>query len=214
MVRARRKWRFWIGTGLIALAALGIGFVVFANAVLSEAPVSQPHKADGIVALTGTQQRISVAAELLARGLAKRLLVTGVNRQATGEEIRRLTQLDQRLFDCCVDLGYEAQNTIGNAEETRAWVQQHGFTSLIVVTSSYHMPRTLVELGRVMPDVELIPYPVAFGQARDGAWWTNPALVRLLVAEYLKFLPSAARYALARLVNSQGIAAAKIPDRS
>lgn len=214
MVRARRKWRFWIGTGLIALAALGIGFVVFANAVLSEAPASQPHKADGIVALTGTQQRISVAAELLARGLAKRLLVTGVNRQATGEEIRRLTQLDQRLFDCCVDLGYEAQNTIGNAEETRAWVQQHGFTSLIVVTSSYHMPRTLVELGRVMPDVELIPYPVAFGQARDGAWWTNPALVRLLVAEYLKFLPSAARYALARLVNSQGIAAAKMPDRS
>jgi len=214
MVRARRKWRFWIGTGLIALAALGIGFVVFANAVLSEAPASQPHKADGIVALTGTQQRISVAAELLARGLAKRLLVTGVNRQATGEEIRRLTQLDQRLFDCCVDLGYEAQNTIGNAEETRAWVQQHGFTSLIVVTSSYHMPRSLVELGRVMPDVELIPYPVAFGQARDGAWWTNPALVRLLVAEYLKFLPSAARYALARLVNSQGIAAAKIPDRS
>lgn len=214
MVRARRKWRFWIGTGLIALAALGIGFVVFANAVLSEAPASQPHKADGIVALTGTQQRISVAAELLARGLAKRLLVTGVNRQATGEEIRRLTQLDQRLFDCCVDLGYEAQNTIGNAEETRAWVQQHGFTSLIVVTSSYHMPRSLVELGRVMPDVELIPYPVAFGQARDGAWWTNPALVRLLVAEYLKFLPSAARYALARLVNSQGIAAAKMPDRS
>jgi uncharacterized SAM-binding protein YcdF (DUF218 family) len=214
MVRARRKWRFWIGTGLIALAALGIGFVVFANAVLSEAPVSPPHKADGIVALTGTQQRISVAADLLARGLAKRLLVTGVNRQATGEEIRRLTQLDQRLFDCCVDLGYEAQNTIGNAEETRAWVQQHGFTSLIVVTSSYHMPRSLVELGRVMPDVELIPYPVAFGQARDGAWWTNPALVRLLVAEYLKFLPSAARYALARLVNSQGIAAAKIPDRS
>jgi len=214
MVRARRKWRFWIGTGLIALAALGIGFVVFANAVLSEAPASQPHKADGIVALTGTQQRISVAADLLARGLAKRLLVTGVNRQATGEEIRRLTQLDQRLFDCCVDLGYEAQNTIGNAEETRAWVQQHGFTSLIVVTSSYHMPRTLVELGRVMPDVELIPYPVAFGQARDGAWWTNPALVRLLVAEYLKFLPSAARYALARLVNSQGIAAAKMPDRS
>jgi len=214
MVRARRKWRFWIGTGLIALAALGIGFVVFANAVLSEAPASQPHKADGIVALTGTQQRISVAAELLARGLAKRLLVTGVNRKATGEEIRRLTQLDQRLFDCCVDLGYEAQNTIGNAEETRAWVQQHGFTSLIVVTSSYHMPRSLVELGRVMPDVELIPYPVAFGQARDGAWWTNPALVRLLVAEYLKFLPSAARYALARLVNSQGIAAAKIPDRS
>lgn len=217
MVRARKKLRVWIGTGLIVLAALGAGFVVFASTVLSETPPPLQQKADGIVALTGTQQRISAAADLLARGLAKRLLVTGVNRQATSEEIRRLTQLEERLFDCCVDLGYEAQNTIGNAEETRAWVEQHGFTSLIVVTSSYHMPRSLVELGRVMPDVALIPYPVAFGQPRDGAWWTNPALVRLLVAEYLKFLPSAARYAIARLVNSldtQGVATAKTSSRS
>jgi len=200
----------------MAVVLLGAGFVVFANAVVSET-VPSPKKADGIVALTGTQQRISAAADLLARGLAKRLLVTGVNRQATSEEVRRLTKLEQRQFDCCVDLGYEAQNTIGNAEETLAWVREHGFSSLIVVTSSYHMPRSLVELGRVMPGVELIPYPVASGHFRDGLWWTKPVVLRLLVAEYLKFLPSAARYAVVRLVDSldtRAVATAGSPSRS
>lgn len=215
MARTRRTWRLWIGSGLTAIALLGAGFLVFADAA-TRPPAELPLRADGIVALTGTQQRISVAAQLLARERARRLLVTGINRQATSGEIRRLTGLGQRLFDCCVDLGYEAQNTIGNAEETRAWAREHGFTTLIVVTSSYHMPRSLVELGRVMPEVELIPHPVVSGPLRRGDWWTSPGLVRLLASEYVKFLPSAARFALARLVYTlepSAVATAQPPGR-
>lgn len=216
MARTRRRWRLWVGSGLVAIALLGAGFLVFANAA-TRPPAELPPKADGIVALTGTQERISVAAQLLAREHARRLLVTGINRQATSAEIRRLTGLDPSLFDCCVDLGYEAQNTIGNAEETRAWAEQHEFSRLIVVTSSYHMPRSLVELGRVMPGVELIPYPVVSGPLRRGEWWTRPALIRLLASEYVKFLPSAARFALARLVHTlepNAVATAQSPARS
>lgn len=189
--------------------------MIFASAA-TRPPALPMQKADGIVALTGTQQRISAAAELLARGQAERLLVTGVNRMATSGEIRRLTRLGRAKFECCVDLGYEAQDTIGNAEETLAWAKKHGFSTLIVVTSSYHMPRSLVELGRVMPGVKLIPYPVVSGQLRRG-WWTSPGVVRLLAAEYLKFLPSAARFALARLVHTlepSAIATAKAPRSS
>lgn len=216
MTRTRRTWRLWIGAGLAAVVLLGAGFLVFADAA-TRAPAEPPHKADGIVALTGTQQRISAAAQLLAKEHARRLLVTGINRQATSGEIRRLTGLGERLFECCVDLGYEAQDTIGNAEETRAWAEEHGFSKLIVVTSSYHMPRSLVELGRVMPEVELIPYPVVSGPLRRGDWWTSPGLVRLLAAEYVKFLPSAARFALARLVHTlepSAVATAQPPGRS
>ena len=216
MARTRRRWRLWVGSGLVAIALLGADFLVFANAA-TRPPAELPPKADGIVALTGTQERISVAAQLLARERARRLLVTGINRQATSAEIRRLTGLDASLFDCCVDLGYEAQNTIGNAEETRAWAEQHEFSRLIVVTSSYHMPRSLVELGRVMPGVELIPYPVVSGPLRRGEWWTRPALIRLLASEYVKFLPSAARFALARLVHTlepNAVATAQSPARS
>ena len=201
MSRKQRAWRLGIGAGLIAGLLVVVGFVLFADAATRGA-VSPAEKTDGIVALTGTQQRISAAAKLLADGPAKRLLVTGVNRQTTGDEIRRLTGLGKRLFDCCVDLGYEAQDTVGNAEEARSWAETHGFSSLIVVTSGYHMPRSLVELGRFMPGVRLIPYPVVAGELSRGTWWTSPGVVRLLAAEYLKFLPSAARYALARLANT------------
>ncbi len=199
MAMMRRAWRLGFGLSVPVAALLG-GFVLFAQSATQPAALPS-QKADGVVALTGTQRRISVAGQLLAKGLGKRLLVTGVNRQTTSEEIRQLTGLGERIFDCCVDLGYEAQDTIGNAEETQAWARKHGFSTLIVVTSSYHMPRSLVELGRVMPDIKLIPYPVVGGPFRNGNWWKSPGLIRLLVAEYLKFLPSAARYGVVRLVD-------------
>jgi len=202
MAKTQRAWRLGIGLGLTAVLLLVLGFLMFAAAATREPPPLPLPQADGIVALTGTQQRISVAARLLADGHAGRLLVTGVNRQATSGEVRRLTGLGKSLFNCCVDLGYEAQDTVGNAEEARAWASAKNFSSLIVVTSSYHMPRSLTELGRVMPDVRLIPYPVLSPHLSQESLWSSPDLIRLLVAEYLKFLPSAARFALARVVRT------------
>ena len=75
-----------------------------------------------------------------------------------------------------------------------------GLRTLIVVTSGYHMPRSLAELAIAMPDVELIAHPVVAKAARQRAWWLQPGLVRLLATEYAKFLPVAARYAVARHV--------------
>ncbi len=179
----------------------GVGFLLFVDAVKRDTDTSHL-KADAIVALTGTQQRIREAAKLLADGSGRRLLVSGVNPQATGEELRRLTLLDQRLFDCCVDLGYEARDTIGNAEEARAWVDAHRFTSIIIVTSDYHVPRSLAEFGRLMPDVRIIPFAVPSGPRPGSAWWKSPGTIRVLAAEYVKFLPSAIRFALVRLARA------------
>src|SRR5262249_15369043 len=75
-----------------------------------------------------------------------------------------------------------------------------GFSKLIIVTSSYHMPRTLAELGRVMPRAKLIPYPVVSRNFRTEPWWTHLATARLLFSEYVKFLMAAARHTPARLL--------------
>ena len=77
------------------------------------------------------------------------------------------------MFDCCVDIGYEAQDTPGNADETMQWAADQKFSKLIIVTSSYHMPRSLTELGRVMPDVKLVPYPVVTQGFRKERWWRD-----------------------------------------
>ena len=102
----------------------------------------------------------------------------------------------RRWFDCCIDLDYSAVNTIGNAVETRRWALDHGFRSLIVVTSSYHMPRAMLELSHQLPGVTLIPYPVVTQQRRAAPWWSHPANVKVLALEYFKYIVASARIGL------------------
>lgn len=185
---------------MIVAAAL-LGFLIFANATTRTSIDASP-RAAAIVALTGGTQRIRVAGRLLKNRQAGRLLISGVNRVVSRVELRRLLAIDSELFSCCVDIDYAAQNTRGNAVETRKWAKQHEFDSLIVVTSSYHMPRSLTELGHLLPAVDLVAHPVVPRRFRDAPWWLDHENVLLLGAEYLKFLPSAAQYGLGRLMGA------------
>ncbi|KAB2915790.1 MAG: YdcF family protein [Hyphomicrobiaceae bacterium] len=198
MARAGR----WIAgaAGVLCFAFLA-GFVIFANRVAHYTP-PRIERADGIVVLTGGKHRLAEAVRLLEQGRGDRLLISGVNRITSREDLIRQSGLNSRMFDCCVDIGYAAHDTSGNADETKAWVADKRFTKLIIVTSSYHMPRSLAELGRAMPNVMLIPFPVATQDFRNERWWRNPATARLLFFEYVKFIPSAARFGVARLFRS------------
>jgi len=171
---------------LFALVLLIIGFIVFANGVDREH--SEPQRsADGIAVLTGGMSRIDEAMKLLAEGKAKRVLITGVNRTTTTEELKELASQGDQYFTCCVDIDKEARNTIDNATETSEWVALHHYGSIIVVTSNYHMPRTLVELDHALPNLQKIPYPVA-ATIDPHEWWHNPSVTRVIFTEYLKFL--------------------------
>lgn len=177
------------------------GFLLFAN-LTTRAQIPTSSNAEGIVVLTGGTQRIRAAGKLLDQRHARRLLISGVNRRVSRAKLRRLLNIDQATFDCCVDIDYIAQNTRGNAIETRKWAKRHAFASLIVVTSSYHMPRTLTELGHLLPALDLIAYPVVPDRFRGSLWWLNREDLLLLSAEYLKYLPSAARFSVGRLMGS------------
>ena len=137
--------------------------------------VKPARNADGIVVLTGGSSRVSDAMELLAGGYGKRLLISGVHPTNGVSDISRSLPDNQSLLDCCVDLDRSAVNTRSNAAETRRWVRERGFKSLIVVTSNYHMPRAIVELSHAMPDVTLIPFAVVGDKWRDEPWWTSGA---------------------------------------
>jgi uncharacterized SAM-binding protein YcdF (DUF218 family) len=187
-------WRYVRRAAAMALfcgCALLTGLVVFIARLDRGTPV--PMHADGIVALTGGSERIAEAADLLAHGFAGRLLVTGVKQATTGTEIARLTLRFGAELSCCVDLGYAALNTTGNALEARRWARARGMHSLIIVTSAYHMPRALAEIAHALPGVELLAYPVAKGQLRPHEWWRDLALARLLAYEYAKYLLAVAR---------------------
>lgn len=172
----------------VAGASLALaGFLVFVASIerLEREPAS---RTDAIVALTGGAERIGDAIDLLAQGYGRRLLITGVNERTSRDQIARLNPGQRRLFDCCVDLDYRARNTIGNAIETRRWMEDHRFRSLIVVTSNYHMPRTLVELDNVIPKARKVPYAVVSESIDPDGWWRSASTAKLLAFEYVKFL--------------------------
>ncbi len=184
----------------LGAAALAFGFVLFAVSVTRDDAAGWD-KADGIVVLTGGENRIESGAKLMSEGRAKRMLISGVNRKVSREEMQRLLGIDKQLFNCCVDLGYEALDTVGNADETRTWANSNGYTRLIIVTSRYHMPRSLAELALVMPGVKLLPYAVTPRRFPETAWWLHTATTRVLLSEYLKFLPAVARLTAQRIID-------------
>jgi uncharacterized SAM-binding protein YcdF (DUF218 family) len=185
---------------MLAFGLLAIGFLIFTRSIERSQP--EPERtADGIAVLTGGVARIDEAMKLLAQQKAKRLLITGVNRTTSMEALKQLASEGDQLFSCCVDIDKEARDTIDNATETSQWVAQHHYNSIIVVTSNYHMPRALAELARVMPGVTLIPYSVVYNNVHLDRWWTYPGTTKLLVSEYLKYLPALGRLGATQLVS-------------
>ena len=193
--------RRWLRAAIVAALAMlfvgaGIGFVGFLSQ-LRGAETRPARNADGIVVLTGGSSRVSDAMELLADGYGTRLLISGVHPTNAASDISRSLSDNQSLLSCCVDLDRSAVNTRSNAAETRRWVHDRGFKSLIVVTSNYHMPRAIVELSHAMPDIALIPFAVVGEKWRDEPWWTSGTTVRLLLSEYLKYVAAEVRVRLA-----------------
>jgi uncharacterized SAM-binding protein YcdF (DUF218 family) len=189
--------------GLLKLTlALGLlfmlGFIIFAMTIGKAGKMPQ-RQADGIVVLTGGEARIREGVRLLAAGKAKRLLISGVHAHTTRAQLARFEPEAKSLFECCIDIGREAMDTAGNAEEARIWAQEKGYRSLIVVTSSYHMPRSLSEFKRAMPRHRLQSYAVASPNVRAGDWWRDGAAFKLLFSEYMKYIPSLARRGLSHL---------------
>lgn len=186
---------------MLFVVLLGVGFIVFTMSI-DRVPKEPYGNADGIVVLTGGASRIDQAMKLLAQGRAKRVLITGVYVATTREELKKLASEGSQYFSCCVDVDREARNTIDNATETSQWVAANKYGSLIVVTSNYHMPRALAELGRALPGVHLIPYPVVDNNAHVDRWWEFPGTRKLLMSEYLKYVPAIARQGATNLVRN------------
>ena len=176
------------------------GLLAFAGRVQQQTPARAPVPAQGIVALTGvgSNQRIAAAISLLEDGYGRRVLVSGVNPMASREDIRNVSRAVRRLYDCCVDLGFTAADTVGNARETAEWAKAMRYRSLIVVTADYHMPRAMLELNAVLRDtgVTAQTYAVPTPALKSKMWWRNPRAARLMVLEYCKYLAILGREAV------------------
>jgi uncharacterized SAM-binding protein YcdF (DUF218 family) len=189
-----RGFAVWKWVAALVVIYLG-GFLVFVFSLPAPKPTAK--RAQGIVALTGGDERLSAAVNLLESRQGERLLISGVHPNTTKEDVKRITHGGTR-FDCCADMGYLAENTRGNAQEAAGWARQHRFKSLIVVTASYHMPRSMTEFQAAMPGIALEPYPVEPEDIDIQGWWHDTRALRVLQGEYVKYIASTLRNAVDR----------------
>lgn len=183
----------WCFIGCFALWFGGLAWFT------QQIPIAQstPVKADAIVILTGGKGRLEYGLRLLAQGKGSSLFISGVgNIKNFDELLARLPEDVQQQVNAlptsAVELGREAENTIGNAQETARWADARQVKTLLVVTSNYHMPRALLEFGELMPHVTLIPAPLLTERGYD---W------RLLLSEYHKFLAAKSRHLVVMVIK-------------
>ena len=194
---SRRRRLQLIAAAVAALLAWFAGLLYFASSIPED--VADPQTAtDAIVVLTGGSDRLQEGLRLLAAGKAKQLLISGVNQKASLADVLSRAQVPPEsipplLAACCITVGYQADNTAGNAREAAAWMTAHNLHSLRLVTADYHMPRSLLEFARAMPGITILPHPVFPEEVKRDEWWLWPGTASLLVNEYHKYLVALAR---------------------
>ena len=145
-------------------------------------------RTDAIVVLTGGTGRLDMGLQLLENDFAGHLFVSGVARGVDVSTLLRVAQRAPKELECCISVGYRADDTAGNAAETAVWVSQNRFKSIRLVTASYHMPRSLIEFEFAMPAIRIVPHPVYPPQFKHRRWWLWPGTAALLASEFNKYL--------------------------
>lgn len=186
-MRGWRVVRYAAGLFLLLLIAWSAGLIWFAAQVPSGG-TSALKKTDAIVVLTGGTGRLDTGLQLLEDGLAQQLFVSGVARNVDVSTLLRVAQRKPDELACCISVGYQADDTAGNAKETAIWVGAKGIKSIRLVTASYHMPRSLVEFRRALPDLTILPHPVYPPQFKRSRWWLWPGTAALLSSEFNKYV--------------------------
>ncbi len=162
-----------------------IGFVVFAYRINHYQPNADTHT-DAIIALTGGRNRILEAIKLLNNQKADYLFISGVEKNSRLQDILNSNQItleaENKVF-----LGTSAQNTVENALESKNWIKQHNIRSIRLVTSNYHLPRSITEFENQTPHLTIIKHPV-YSEHVNKKWWTSWRTFSLIFSEYNKFL--------------------------
>ncbi|MBX9697052.1 MAG: YdcF family protein [Alphaproteobacteria bacterium] len=175
-----------------------LGFIVFGS-TLPTTTVPSSKETDAIVVLTGGNKRIEVALHLMEKHAAKKLFVSGVHKSVDHQKLLSLHP-SVSISTSLIELGYSSNTTIENAREVRDWMDHHDFHSLRLVTSHYHMPRSLLEMKILLPKALITPHPVLSEKFSHLSWWQGKNR-EIVVNEYNKYLEALGRFVVNKVVS-------------
>jgi uncharacterized SAM-binding protein YcdF (DUF218 family)/glycosyltransferase involved in cell wall biosynthesis len=137
----------------------------------------------------GTQERLQRAIDLYKSGEAAHLILSsGYVYSFPEAEIMRTLALDQGVPSGAIVLEKRSTNTYQNVSFVHEIMRERGWTSVLLVSSPYHMRRALLVWRKVAPGVHVIPTPPLKTQFYDHASGASFEQVRAVLHEYLAIL--------------------------
>jgi uncharacterized SAM-binding protein YcdF (DUF218 family) len=180
LLAAWKKWR-WVGiaaivvllgssTGVVANALLrplenlyparSIASVPVVDAVLVLGGIMSPVKEPGLTPeWSESVERFQAGVEIVRREKARLLLFTGDARGSEGSALQR-EAVERGLPREQIAVIGAVGNTADEAEQLRRYAAQHGIKRVLLVTSAWHMPRSMQLFKRA--GVEIIAFPVDY----------------------------------------------------
>ncbi len=200
-----KKWRWlvFIALGGLLIASLpvtGYWFIGRLESVHPRLKVAEAPQVDVVLVLGGIMgppsgdgylpnwsesiERFEGGVALMQTGKAARLLFTSAPRSTDGSIVSEGAAMRKLAIGRGVPEGQvEVTGVVGNtADEARAlqqYCEQHGFKRVLLVTSAWHMPRSMRQFRKT--GLEITPFPVDY---RAGTADKRPL-------PYLDWLPNA-----------------------
>lgn len=197
-MRAWRNVKRLMGLALVLGTIWAAGLVWFAQR-LPRQVADRDTRTDAIVVLTGGTLRVQEGVALLRARLAPKLFISGVARGVELSPLLLQDNVEVTDLPCCIELGYAALDTPGNAREIASWAAAQRITSFRLVTAAYHMPRSLLELRAALPAaIRIVPHPVFPPAFKQRDWYLWPGTSSLLIGEYHKYIRAWLRLTIER----------------
>lgn len=167
------------------LILLILGFFYFLR-VITYTNVVVGKNIDGIAILTGGKGRIDLGLNLFKEQSNIRLIISGVDKKVSINSVLPTKfQENNRIY-----IDQVSESTFENAIVIAEWAKKNQLYNIIVITSYYHMPRSMLLLSKFTEEVNYYAYPVKKEKSKSSDFIPEVQFNLFLMQEYIKYLLS------------------------
>ena len=169
----------------ILILFLIFSFVIFIKKIQYN-QVDFKDQTDGIAVLTGGKGRINLGLELFNKNKNLKLIISGVDKKVSDK-----TLIPNDLKNKSnITIDKESESTYQNAKVIKKWASQHNLQNITIITSYYHMPRSMILMQSLTHDVNFFPYPVEKKISINVSFRESFLYYFFITEEYIKYLVS------------------------
>jgi uncharacterized SAM-binding protein YcdF (DUF218 family) len=185
----KRKLRYFL-IPIVLVALVFLAQVIFFIYALSDS--CQYTNADAVVVFGGNAGRIEKGYDLISNGYSKHLIISPAKPY-------ELVNYDKR-YDWKQDSKHiyetKARTTFENAVYIKLLIAEHHFKSVLLVTSTWHMPRSYFLLKTQLLFSGIKIYRVGSVCSSTGrlSWWESAKIRKLVYREFAKLWGSVGEY--------------------